>query len=265
MTGGGCLVLKHVAPSLVCAYPEMKSRWRKAALLSLLSVAIVLGLLVAAWRLSGSRTTQLFGELVASVPVSDSVVALTFDDGPVPFHTDSVLDMLRQEQVRATFFVIGNSVARYPALTQRILQEGHELGNHSYSHQRMVLVSSGTVRAEVERTDSLIRAAGATGPIHFRPPYAKRLFVLPWYLARTGRTTVLWSLEPDSWFSGHQDMVDHVVDNVEPGSIILLHVEIPSRVEGRKALPLLIRELKHRGYRFATVSELRDHSGNRTP
>ncbi|HUF50640.1 MAG TPA: polysaccharide deacetylase family protein [Longimicrobiales bacterium] len=235
----------------------MKPRWRKAVLLSLLSVAVVFGGLVAAWRLSGSRTLQLFGELVTSVPVSDSVVALTFDDGPVPVYTDTVLALLRREDVHATFFVTGNSVARYPDLARTIIEEGHELGNHSYSHQRMVLMSPSTIRQEVEVTDSLIRAAGATGPIHFRPPYGKRLIVLPWYLSRTDRATVLWSLEPDSWFSRHTDMVRHVVDNVQPGSIILLHVEIPSRAEGREALPMMIRELKQRGYRFATISELR--------
>ena len=235
----------------------MKTRWRKAVLLSLLTVAVVFGALVAAWRLSGSRSMQLFGELVTSVPVSDSVVALTFDDGPVPLYTDTVLAVLRQEGVRATFFVTGNSVARNPYLARRVLRNGHELGNHSYSHRRMVLMSPSTVREEVETTDSLIRAAGATGPIHFRPPYGKRLVVLPWYLSRSDRATVLWSLEPDSWFSRHTDMVSHVSDNVQPGSIILLHAEIPARAEGRAALPLMIRELKQRGYRFITVSELR--------
>jgi peptidoglycan/xylan/chitin deacetylase (PgdA/CDA1 family) len=235
----------------------VKPRWRKAVLLSLLTVAVVVGGLVAAWRLSGSRSMQLFGELVTSLPISESIVALTFDDGPVPVYTDSVLAVLRQEDVRATFFVTGNAVARNPDLARRILREGHELGNHSYSHQRMVLMSPSTVREEVEVTDSLIRAAGAAGPIHFRPPYGKRLIILPWYVSRTGRATVLWSLEPDSWFSRHTDMVRHVVENIQPGSIILLHVEIPSRAEGRVALPLMIRELKQKGYRFTTVSELR--------
>lgn len=235
----------------------MQPRWRKAVLLSLLLVVVVLGVLAAAWRLSRSRSLQLFGELVTSVPVSDSVVALTFDDGPVPFYTDTVLAVLRQEDVRATFFVTGNAVARSPDLARGILRAGHELGNHSYSHQRMVLMSPRTVREEVEVTDSLIRLAGATGPIHFRPPYGQRLVILPWYLARRDRATVLWSLEPDSWFSRHADMVRHVSDNVQPGSIILLHVEIPARAEGRLALPLMIRELKRRGYRFVTISELR--------
>ena len=232
--------------------------WRSAKVL-LLSAAIcvlVLVLLVPAWRLHDSRTTQLFGELITAVQTTDSVVALTFDDGPVPAHTDSVLALLRQEDVPATFFVVGGSVARNPELARRIVHEGHELGNHSYSHDRMVLMSPGRIRREVESTDSLIRGAGMTGPIHFRPPYGKRLILLPWYLWRTGRTTVMWTLEPDTWFRRRAEMVRHVVDKVQPGAIILLHVEIPSRTEERAALPELIHALKRRGYRFVTVSQL---------
>lgn len=112
-------------------FEPVKPRWRKVVLLSLLTVAVVVGGLVAAWRLSGSRSMQLFGELVSSIPVAESIVALTFDDGPVPIYTDSVLTVLRQEDVRATFFVTGNSVARSPDLARRTLREGHELGNHS--------------------------------------------------------------------------------------------------------------------------------------
>jgi peptidoglycan/xylan/chitin deacetylase (PgdA/CDA1 family) len=217
---------------------------------------VLVALVAGAWRLAKSRTTQLFGELVTSVTVADSVVALTFDDGPVPVFTDSVLDLLRREEVRATFFVVGNAVAQHPQLAARVALEGHELGNHSYSHKRMILTSPGTVRHEVEATDSLIRSAGSTGRIHFRPPYGKRLVTLPWYLARTGRTTVLASVEPDSRFTQREGMVRHALENARPGSIILLHVEIPSRVEGRAALPLIISGLKQRGYRFVTVSEL---------
>ena len=235
---------------------ERTRRWRSALLIALTFVAVLLALIVGGWRLAKSRSHQLFGELVTSVPVADSVVALTFDDGPVPVFTDSVLDLLSREGVRATFFVIGEAVARQPALTARVVTEGHELGNHSLSHERMVLTSLGTVRREVETTDSLIRAAGAEGRIHFRPPYFKRLVTLPWYLARTGRTTVLASVEPDSHFTERDGMVRHALEHVRPGGIILLHVEIPSRVEGRAALPMIIRGLKQRGYRFVTVSEL---------
>jgi peptidoglycan/xylan/chitin deacetylase (PgdA/CDA1 family) len=213
-------------------------------------------LAVAAWRLHRSRSVQLFGELVTSVATSDSIVALTFDDGPSAPYTDSILDLLRAEHVPATFFATGAALERHPALARRIVDEGHELGNHSYSHGRMVLVTQRTVRYEVEKTDSLIRRAGGHGRIHFRPPYGKRLIVLPWYLSRTGRTTVLWTLEPDSWFRTGDDMARHVLDQVRPGAIVLLHVELPSRVQERHALRMIIAGLRASGYDFVTVSQL---------
>jgi chitin deacetylase len=211
--------------------------------------------LIATYRLHRSRTTQLFGELVTSIETTDSVVAITFDDGPSAY-TDSILSQLRHEQISATFFVIGSAVARHPEVARRIVQEGHELGNHSYSHDRMVLMSMRTIRREVELTDSLIRAAGGSHRSPFRPPYGKRLVGLPWYLWRTNRPTVLWTLEPDSWFHDQEAIAKNVRELVRPGSIILLHVEVPARVEERAALGPIIRDLKQRGYKFVTVSEL---------
>lgn len=237
-------------------------RSRRRILIGASVLAGCLVLFLAAWRLHKSRNAQLFGEFVRSFSTADSVIALTFDDGPVPVYTDSVLALLERERVPATFFVIGRSVEEHPDLTRRIVSKGHEVGNHSYSHDRMVLMSLNRIRSEVETTDSLLREAGATGRTPFRPPYGKRLVGLPWYLWRTGRVTVLWTLEPDSWFRGRNDMVQHVLENVQPGSIVLLHVEISSRTEEREALPLLIRELKQRGYRFATVSEMLAHRQN---
>jgi peptidoglycan-N-acetylglucosamine deacetylase len=233
----------------------------RRVLLTLVACALLLLLLVwGSWQLLRSRSYQLFGELATVVETEERVVALTFDDGPIAPHTDSILELLRAEGVPATFFVIGSNVAKHPHLARRILAEGHELGNHTYTHRRMVLVSQRVIREEVERTDSLIREAGARGPIHFRPPYGSRLVGLPWYLARTGRSTVLWTLEPDSWFSTHEDMTRHVLEEARPGAIILLHVEVPSRVEERRALRQIIDGLQERGYGFVTVSSLLAHN-----
>lgn len=198
----------------------------------------------------------MFGDLVHVVSTEDSVVALTFDDGPALPHTDSVLELLEAGGVPATFFVIGSSLERHLEVGRRILERGHELGNHSYTHRPLLARSPQAMRYEVEATDSLIRAAGATGRVHFRPPYGKRLVGLPLYLSRTDRTTVLWTLEPDSWYRTADEMVTHVLDNVRPGSIILLHVELRSRTEERAALPRIIEGIREQGYEFVTVSDL---------
>jgi len=219
----------------------------------------MLALAWAVWELSNSRSYQLFGELVARVETLDSAVALTFDDGPVPGYTDSVLTLLADSSVAATFFVVGEALAEHADLARRIVHSGHELGNHSYSHHSLVFKTPTYVRHEIHSADSLIRAAGQHGAIPFRPPYGKRLVILPWVLARAGRTTILWDLEPDSYPAIARDpaqIVDHVLRNVRPGSIILLHVENPGRASGRAALPSLIGSLRAAGYEFVTVSEL---------
>ena len=236
----------------------MKSPLRVAGgmgLVLLTAIAVVW----AGWKLSKSRRYQIFGELVTRVETADSVVALTFDDGPVPHHTDSVLQVLADSSVRATFFTIGAALREHPDIAARVVRAGHELGNHSYSHHRLVLKSPGYVRREIRQTDSLIRSAGYRETIFFRPPYGKRLVVLPWILSRDDRPLILADLEPDSDPRNARDatrIVEYVERNVRPGSIILLHVEVPSRAPAREALPSLIGTLHAAGYRFVTVSEL---------
>lgn len=225
-------------------------------LAGLLGLVICLGGL---WRLSGSRSFQLFGGLVTRVETTAPVVALTFDDGPTPEGTDSILSILSRSGVRATFFLTGAELERHPGAGRQILAAGHEVGNHSYSHRRMVLRSPAFIRREVERTDSLIRDLGQTGPIAFRPPYGKRLFLLPRYLHQQQRPTLLWDIEPESdpeTARSAERIAEDVLKRARPGSIILLHVMYPSRAESRRAVPMIIEGLQAQGLRLVTVSEL---------
>jgi peptidoglycan/xylan/chitin deacetylase (PgdA/CDA1 family) len=225
----------------------------------LLALVLLLASAAGLWRLSGSRTFQLFGRIVARVETQEKVVALTFDDGPAPAHADEILRVLRESGVRATFFLTGAEVERNPGLARRLATEGHELGNHTFSHPRMLLRSPSFIRAEVERTDSLLRAAGQAGPILFRPPYGRKLLGLPLYLSRTGRTTVTWDVEPDSYpevAATADGITRHVLERVRPGSIVLLHPWYDSRRTSREAIVPVIAGLRARGYRIVTVSEL---------
>jgi chitin deacetylase len=229
---------------------------RRVVILSLATMPLV-G--VSAWTISKSRDFQIFGEMVSRVETSVPVVALTFDDGPAPVFTEEILEVLRAEGVRATFFVTGAALKENMAEAQGIVAEGHELGNHSYSHKRMVGRSYAFVREEIERTDQLIRAAGYEGEIRFRPPYGKRLIVLPYYLSVTDRTTIFMDVEPESYKEiavDRESIVQHVLEKTRPGSIILLHVMNESRGESMGAVPGIIRGLRSRGYSFVTVSEL---------
>ncbi len=229
---------------------------KKKVLLFLISFLVVMA---GAWRLSSLRDFQIMGKLVSKVNCTDKLVALTFDDGPNNAYTEEILKILAEEEVKATFFVTGYEVEKNLEAARSIVAAGHELGNHSYSHPRLIFKFPATVRKELEKTDQAIRSAGFTGEINFRPPYGKRLLVLPWLLAEMGKTTIMWDIEPESFpevAASATLMVNHVVERVKPGSIILLHLMYKSREESRKALPQIISELKARGYTLVTVSQL---------
>ena len=111
---------------------------RRILLAGVVVLAAALCITWGAWQLSKSRSYQLFGKLVTRIDTADSVVALTFDDGPNPVYTDSVLAILADSNVHATFFVVGGELAKHRDVGRRIVAAGHELGNHSYSHQRLI-------------------------------------------------------------------------------------------------------------------------------
>lgn len=221
---------------------------------------VCLGSVYAGWQFSKARTFQLFGDIVPRVGTDEKVVALTFDDAPGPY-TPDVLDILKAQSVRATFFAVGSALEKDPGAGKRIAAAGHDIGDHSYSHVRMVFKGHSFIKSEVERTDALIRATGYAGDIYFRPPYGKKLIGLPWYLAASGRTTVMWDVEPESFpdVAGDAELTkEYVIANARPGSIILLHGMCGDEVcaETRKALPGIIKGLRAEGYAFLTISEL---------
>jgi peptidoglycan/xylan/chitin deacetylase (PgdA/CDA1 family) len=234
-------------------------RGQAARRLVVAGTAAALIVLLAGWRVSKSRGFQLVGASVTRVDTARPWVALTFDDGPTPEHTDEVLDLLRRHDVPATFFVTGDAMARHPAQGQALVRAGHELGNHSYSHQRMIGTSLAFIARELAETDRLIRAAGHAGPIYFRPPFGKRLAALPYYLRQTGRTSVLWDIEPESYpavAGSAEQMVAHVLERARPGSIVLLHVMYGDGAVSRQALPGIITGLKARGFEMVPLSRL---------
>ncbi|MGE0882785.1 MAG: polysaccharide deacetylase family protein [Blastocatellales bacterium] len=193
------------------------------------------------------------------IDTGQKVVALTFDDGPTPAGTEQIISVLDDAGVKATFFLTGAELEQNPELGKKLVAARHEIGNHSFSHSRMILKTLSFVATEIERTDQLIRQTGYQGPIHFRPPFGKKLFVLPWYLSQHSRKSITWDIEPDSnpeIASEAEKIVRHVIEKVRPGSIILLHVMYPNRLESLKSVKGIIAGLKDRGYQFKTVSEL---------
>lgn len=209
-------------------------------------------------RVIQTRSWQIAGELVSRVETDERVVALTFDDGPTDADADAVLDVLAEKDVPATFYVNGQGVEGNAATMQRIIGEGHEIGNHTWSHRPMAFVSPGTVAQEIESTDEVIRATGYDGPLTFRPPHGKKLVTLPLYLAEHDRLTVTWDVAYEDWSGTPQsseDLVEATIDNTRPGSIILLHPWF-GRTGTQETIGPVIDQLQEQGYRFVTVSEL---------
>jgi peptidoglycan-N-acetylglucosamine deacetylase len=225
-------------------------------------ILIVLLVLIAVsyslFQVSKSRSFQFFGGIVEKVETEEKVVALTFDDGP-GVHTDEILSILEKEEVKATFYLTGREIEENMKEAKKLVQAGHEIGNHTYSHQRMVLKSPSFIKNEIETTDEWIREAGYEGEITFRPPYGKKLFFLPYYLNKHDRPTILWNMEPETdpeIAADSEKITDDIVTHIEPGSIILLHVMYESRKESLNSVGPTIEALKKKGYTFVTVSEL---------
>jgi peptidoglycan/xylan/chitin deacetylase (PgdA/CDA1 family) len=194
---------------------------------------------------------------LSRIETAGKVVAITFDDAPTA-NTDEVLRVLNSKGVKATFYVIGASGRAHPDVMKRIVSAGHELGNHSFTHQRFLLTSPSFVRDEIESTNRIIRDAGYSGEITFRPPYGKKLVALPWYLSKNNTKTIMWDVEPDTYHPRHARLLEqYTLENVKPGSIVLLHPLCGTDCSAaREALPVIIDALRAEGYRFVTIGEL---------
>ncbi len=225
----------------------------------LLLVLMLTCIAILLFMASRSEDKQLMGTLIDRVNTNRKVVALTFDDGPTPEYTQELLGILKAHDIKATFYLVGKVIERNEDETRAILNAGHEIGNHSWSHPRMVFKSQQFIANEIESTDKVIRAAGYSGVIHFRPPFGKKLVALPYYLNKTNRTSITWDVAPERRLGDMattEEIVEYTLANTKPGSIILLHVMYPSRKNSMQAVAGIITGLQAEGYEFVTVSEL---------
>ena len=230
----------------------------KKSILSILVVSVLLG--VSAWRVSEARNFQLFGDLISRIDTNDKIVALTFDDGPWSTeYTNEVIGILDELNIKGTFFLNGMGIENNLSAAMELVAAGHQIGNHSFSHKRMVFRGFTEVKREVDSTSELIRKIGFEGEIFFRPPYGKKLFTLPYYLKKNNITSVTWDVEPETYpevSANPEYLASYVVNVTKPGSIILLHVLGSNNQVSRDSIRLLVRGLKAKGFEFVTVSEL---------
>ncbi|WP_033211797.1 polysaccharide deacetylase family protein [Kitasatospora phosalacinea] len=187
------------------------------------------------------------------------VVALTFDDGPNPPHTDRILDVLDRYAVPATFFCVGLHALAHRAELDRMAAAGHQIANHTWSHPYLPDLSRTELLDQLGRTDEAIaKAVGDDpGPRMFRPPYGGRTPEVLRWIGESGATVVLWDVEPCDWSMPGPDAITRaVLDQARPGAVVLLHDGGGDRSQTAAALPGIIEGLTARGYAFARVDEL---------
>ncbi|MFF2796596.1 polysaccharide deacetylase family protein [Lysinibacillus xylanilyticus] len=230
---------------------------KKKLVLIGIGILLIFLLLLGTYKLMNSRTYQLFGGLTNQVETNQKVVALTFDDGPAD-NTNQILSLLEEYNAKATFFLIGAEIEKFPEEARRIAEEGHQIGNHTYSHNRMIFKTPSYYKDEIEKTDQLIRDTGYKGEIDVRPPNGKKLIGLPYYLNKHKRETITWNLEPDTFYTTVSDKVKYVTENIEPGSIILLHPMYDKTGKALQTIEGILQKLSNEGYTFITVNELQD-------
>ncbi|MFN2508421.1 MAG: polysaccharide deacetylase family protein [Chthoniobacterales bacterium] len=210
-----------------------------------------------------SRTTiQLVAQAPAepritfnSVHVDGPYIAMTFDDGPHATLTPKLLDLLAARRIKATFFVVGQCAAEYPEIVKRAAREGHEIANHSWSHQNLGKMGDEGVRRELQKADDAIEEAIGTRPTLMRPPYGS---LTPrqrtWVHEVWGYRVIIWDVDPLDWKRpGPAVVTSRIVNETRPGSIILAHDIHPPTIE---AMPATFEQLQDRGFKFVTVSEL---------
>lgn len=178
-------------------------------------------------------------------------VALTFDDGPDPRFTPQILDVLDRHGVRATFFVQGHQVQRYPWLARAIVDRGHAIANHGWDHAAMTKLSTPALDAQIHRTsDAIVRATGQR-PTCVRPPYGAIDGRVAGRVWASVHVPVTWTVDPFDWRRpGAAAIFTRVMSKVTPGGVVLLHDGGGDRSQTVAVLPFLIEALRQRGMTF---------------
>ena len=200
---------------------------------------------------------QIIGEYFTHFKVKEKAIALTYDDGPNPPYTEELLDVLAEFNAKATFFVIGKNVKQYPETIRLIREQGHEIGNHSYSHSKMVFKTPAFVKSEIEKTDQLLYELGVEKEINFRAPFGFKLVILPYILAKMQKKNIMWNVDPKDYaLSDSNKIRNYILNLIKPGSIVLLHDGGENCSSTIIATRGLLQELQGQGYQFKTVSEM---------
>ena len=207
---------------------------------------------------SGAIPQQFRGQIIrgGGVTANNKVIALTFDDGPWHQTTEAAMNLLKQYGGKGTFFVVGNLVGRYPDLVKRMVAEGHEVANHTWSH-RLAYSSPAVAAREIDSASAAIAKYTGFSTRIYRPPGGILNNGLVNYARSKGYAILMWSTDTMDWRSRQPEAIrQRVLRSLKPGAIVLMHDGGGPRWATISALSKLLPELQAKGYRFVTVSEL---------
>lgn len=182
------------------------------------------------------------------------VVTLTFDDGPHPDFTPGLLKILADQKVKATFFVVGEMVEKYPAMAKAIVAGGHEIANHTFSHVNLSKLPPYLVRVEYRAASDVVQKVTGKRPLYARPPGGQMNASVLEAATLEGMTTVLWNVDPGDYANPGEDiLMRNITRTLSNGAIILLH---DGSTQMRDLLPNLLTNLKRNGWQFASLKEV---------
>lgn len=254
----GLLTIVVVAGLIFDYFHRLRRPVRLGMWVAILGIIAGIGLTLSA-VLPGNH---IYGMVFLEGHPDHKVVALTFDDGPYPPYTGQILDILKEYKVPATFFVVGRNAEKHPDVVQRIKQEGHQIGNHTFNHIDLLKADRNIMEREIDRTNKAIADITGQAPHVVRPPHGFRDPVVMEVMADRKLKVVEWSVMSRDWTNpGVEAIVNRTISKVQNGSVILLHdgdgvASKDSRAQTVEATRRIIRELSAQGYKFVTVDEI---------
>jgi peptidoglycan/xylan/chitin deacetylase (PgdA/CDA1 family) len=204
------------------------------------------------------RGHNIPGKLYWAGSAQDKKVALTFDDGPEDYWTPKILEILKEKNVKGTFFVIGKQAEKYPELLRKIVAEGHVIGNHTFNHRNLLKLDKQEVMTEIEDSATTIHRIIGKTPKLVRPPFGFHNKNVDAVISERKEIIILWSIDTEDWKGlDVKEVKDRVLPKMKKGYIVLQHDGVNPRLGGSvEALSDIIDGLKEQGYTFATIPEL---------
>ncbi|MEG1511726.1 MAG: polysaccharide deacetylase family protein [Bacteroidales bacterium] len=216
---------------------------------------LIVCLLIFAVYASASISLGIYVKALCKIKINKPIIAITFDDGPNPVYTPKVLEVLRENNIKALFFCVGSMAKKYPNIVKQIIDEGHIIGNHSYSHSNFFpIFSKNKMKADMEQCSCVLEKITGEKTLLFRPPFGVTNPIVASAIKECGFKTVGWSIRSFDTISGpRENVVKRIINKLHNGAIILLH---DNRDNSNELLQNLITKTLEKGYKIERLDKI---------